>query len=475
LIACVAGTLPSLAQADVLFVDFNGSGTEIAAAERAAKARGEKLWVIPEIPKAERDQIAKVDARVHRAKRYVEKVQKDVLRVSGRSEKEQAQAMKAYVQAIDRFYDLQGELRPLTDPYSFKAKDIEARMKQLAAEGHQIKSIVLSGHSAGEDFEGNMGKLSLLEAKVIFPSDHPVHQSLEGVYLWGCYTGTRAATLGWKGVFPQSDLIMGFYKQAPTDQTKASPEILEDALKREPEMSRIKEVEAAKAALAALEHAGSFPLAALINECHVGTRIQSTVTKEEDLKCAVDSLGVREDYQKIFLPAQRGGNGDETQYLTEWKQSLRKFYNRFQNTRHCPTVKEITLDPRQVISLIHSQEVVENASLAYRDQWIALKQQVARFPGMGLETAELVQKLIDAKATRLDISRLHDRLFEITAWSEVGEHADLIREIRDSLKGEHLEATRVVLTTLNDLKCIPMSWYERPVPGVLPEKAGCQY
>src|SRR5437868_14792739 len=35
------------AHAEILFLDFNGAPGEIAAAERAAKARGEKLIILP--------------------------------------------------------------------------------------------------------------------------------------------------------------------------------------------------------------------------------------------------------------------------------------------------------------------------------------------------------------------------------------------------------------------------------------------
>ena len=154
------------ARADILFVDFNGAGTEIAAAERAAASRGEKLWIIPEIPKAARSRIAATEGKLHRARREMERATR-AMYDSGLTEHEREKRMLQFQASVEKVGTLQEKLHPLIAPYRFDSQALEAKVSELERSGASIRSIVFSGHSSGDDSEGSLGKLSVLEAKRI--------------------------------------------------------------------------------------------------------------------------------------------------------------------------------------------------------------------------------------------------------------------------------------------------------------------
>ncbi|RYZ62549.1 MAG: hypothetical protein EOP09_18685, partial [Proteobacteria bacterium] len=185
LAALIVAVTANVAHADIVFLNMNGSATEIPAAQAVANANGERLYVIPKNPGA-------ISAE------------------------------------------------------NYDTKNVVQELTELALQGVRPRTMIVSGHHAREEgFWGKNGEVALYYMAEIAPRQgQPGHQeiheffrSLQSVYLWGCYTGSlsHAAMMvnGENKGFPNVQFVVGFGEKGPINTDPLSGRMLSDVLKRE--------------------------------------------------------------------------------------------------------------------------------------------------------------------------------------------------------------------------------------------------
>lgn len=176
------------ARADIIFLNMNGSATEIPAVQALARANGERLIVIPKNPGA------------LSAQEYI-------------------------------------------------TKNAVTEMVELAMQGVRPRTLIVSGHHSREEgFWGKNGEVALYYIEDLLPTAgqpgyreaHEFFQSLQSVYLWGCYTGslTHAADMldGQNAAFANVRYVVGFGEKGPINTDPLSGRMLADALSKEAQL-----------------------------------------------------------------------------------------------------------------------------------------------------------------------------------------------------------------------------------------------
>ena len=167
------------AHADIIFVNMNGSTTEIPAAQQAASQLGEKLYVLPS-------------------------------------------------------QNISGE--------KYKTEQLTQDLVRLAKLGVRPRAMVISGHHVkNQGYFGTNGEISLHSIlNYTDQSDGEVQQffaSLRSLYLWGCYTGTLTNAdrllMGYNTAFTNTKYVVGFADKAPLSTVPASGQVLKDMLLQE--------------------------------------------------------------------------------------------------------------------------------------------------------------------------------------------------------------------------------------------------
>ena len=173
------------AHADIVFLNMNGSATELPAVQALAHANGERVFVIP-------------------------------------------------------------KNRGLVSAEDYNTKNVTAELVELAMQGVRPRTLIVSGHHAREEgFWGKNGEVALYFLEDHIPAEGKrghregleFFESLQSLYLWGCYTGsfTHAADLltGENLAFKNVRYVVGFGEKGPLNTDPVSGRILIDVLRKE--------------------------------------------------------------------------------------------------------------------------------------------------------------------------------------------------------------------------------------------------
>jgi len=480
-----ASGVSSSARADILFLDLNAALPEIKAAQRAADERGEKLWVLPDVALRHREEIATLDRKAHSLEKSIKPLTEQLNKSKHPHQKD---SLKTRIQKLkEQLSQVRRKVEVLTQPHRVTFEQLKQSIQSIQDQGHRIESVVFSGHSNGRDFSGSFGGLNGSEVQTLIANDPRLQESVKGVYLWGCYTGTKAATLEWKGKLQNVDVVMGFHKQAPTDLTQASPSLLESSLKKQEQFSRSESIDSAKKMLQSIEHASGFPIAGLIHDCYVGTKVASVQFTEGDVQCAAADQRVLNNYIRVFYVSLMGEspNGELDTGPTS---ALRRFYADYQAAQHCPQTRALKVSAQKIVSLLHYKEVAANAVELYSKELMQLRDQIRMNPEPKYQdAATFLDQLIAGKITRRDTFWLDWNLSRIASEEDTKIRARAkFLELNSLLGGADSEMVRPYLdqgglATIDrfrkhvyELDCVPLSWVAAPIPGVTPEKPTCE-
>lgn len=155
---------PKAARADIIFINMNGSVSEIPAVQEAATQLGEKLYVLPAT-------------------------------------------------------NTPGYKTPQLTQDLVRLAKLGVRPRAMVVSGHHVKN---------QGYFGSKGEVSLYGIGKYLPLEDSDVQSffgsLQSLYLWGCYTGTLTNVdrllKGYSAVFPNTKYVVGFADKAPIS-TKA--------------------------------------------------------------------------------------------------------------------------------------------------------------------------------------------------------------------------------------------------------------
>jgi len=467
--------LVEYARADILFLDLNVSESEVAAARRAAKVRNEEVHVIPEIPSAIRKQIWALDHRVYLNQQKTKSLRKKAGALAPESAK--AKQMLAQIESLEQeIKDLLSTRGKVAETVRKNEKDIDREIRDLQNSGIQFTSIVVSGHSNGTHIFGSLAHLSEDDFGLLLKKNTALHSRLNGVYLWGCYTGTRKSTLTWKDKLPTAEIIMGFHEQGPTNMTTGGPTVLESALIQEPNLMRAANIPAAERALRQIKEAAFYPLAALIHDQHVGIKIRSSKVSEQDISCAAEVSVIRDGITSQFFPSTLGLRGQAGEINFSNSSPLRSLYARFQANQHCEGMNSLDIDSYRFLAILHPKQVRSNFVQLYLNDLIDLHTRVRELP-LGNWNGELMDRLLNGTINQHELSTLIYRLNEFLPPMRIDIDSDspflTTRSGPSELSESQQQTVERMDLMLLKFKCTPLSWIEPPIPGMIPEAPRC--
>ena len=229
----------------VVMINLNYSVKELEAVQKAAKARGQEVIVIPpetDIPfgneinnqrKKLVDDIAKKSPEMPRKQieKIVEKVQlngaKELLPEWQKELAPQAEAL-----AIDskKLFSLEKERGSVT-------KQLLKLDSELKTAANELHTLVISGHSNGEKLFGEstyaLNHKDLLEIK----KRTSLLPQIQHLLLLGCYTTTPMERNRWKTNFtPNLSLMAGFLGQSPSRYRKVGWDYIEQVMAKAQEL-----------------------------------------------------------------------------------------------------------------------------------------------------------------------------------------------------------------------------------------------
>lgn len=447
------------ARADIIFVDVNFSETEVAAARAEAKKRGEKIWVIPtdNIPAQDMERM-----------RSLLKEQKEVARL--RRAEERAKRSKAIDQELDVIRKKASE--GLVD-------QLKVRLRES---GDRAVSLILSGHSQGDNYMGDLGLITFPEVVRAFKETGKENQ-LVSAYLWGCYTNTRGTQPRWRQVFPNLNFIAGFDRKGPSNKNPASHKILGRLMEQESKILAEKEGKAVLGLLERINNKLHTALSALVNECSYSVLDRNYYplgAMPEDCRSKLQVLQAQA--RDVYEPYLKREEGKELPPDTS-STPQRQFYDLLQRSEPCVNS---CADHGELLKGRPNEEALMNASLPCKDSVIRLiryENIVANFERRYGSRLKAVEEKLRSSQSLMEACGQFLAFTPHSAWDEFKSMESLVScadgidaekgfsaEARSALMSE-VTARLNLLMSLRELnQCVPFDWIE---PQVNPRPMGC--
>lgn len=197
----------------VMFVDMNNAGLEIASAQRAACARGQKLVVIPQNHR-QYDQLTNI---VQNDMKAYERCNGG----NGNCDRQKA----TYLASYTRLETYKETLPPVSE-------QIRQQLTELKTAGGKVVNFTISGHDGGGTYSGHKGEIDRAGIHEIF-GEFPEVNGVKSIMLLGCYTTVPNEVMHWKTIFPVAKLIAGYDGVAPASDKVVGHNYLEDLLRKE--------------------------------------------------------------------------------------------------------------------------------------------------------------------------------------------------------------------------------------------------
>ena len=217
---CMANCSSSKNPSEVnVFLDFNASWREVNVAKEQACKEGKALKVIPDWE--DRVHFSKVAEDYVKAELRLNHCQDDECK------KKQERIMEVKSQQMSAFK------RPMLDK-NLLSREMAALEEQYP---HlDIGRLVLSGHDGGGNFDGYSGQLSRQEIYDVFKNYPEKRESIQGLYLLGCNSGTTQELALWNNIFPAAIFINGYEGQGPLNFREKGLNYFKSSLETENEI-----------------------------------------------------------------------------------------------------------------------------------------------------------------------------------------------------------------------------------------------
>jgi|GEM_PF-4510308 len=438
--------LASAARADILFFDLNNSPQEVAAAEKAAKARGEKVLVYP-IVKSEDS------ARLQALQNELNQIRRSFLNASSTDRRS----------AERRYRELEDERRKISKRIRFGRDAAMGVLKDLNERGVKVNTIIMSGHDGNGDFSGKNGGLSSQSLMEIVKDNPAIRDSVKSVFLAGCYT-VKPGTMefNWQEAFPNLKIMAGYPGEAPANDKLAGHQFMERFLSRESTLLNQRNPASLREEVRRIIPPEIASTAAIcLPDKKYATRSGIDDMEKTWKRCEELREIMRNDGQ-IDQCFQRALVGCENPPADTHDGPLRNFYRAIQETRPCrynPRFRDMEIpNGERVIRLIYWKNILKNFT---EENTAALEETKKNFLMAGMPEA-LADKITKLK----DMSRkeILDYIREIEEYVRINMAND--RDLKDPERAVGLLATKnaakVLREHLAELSpdCIPFHWVE---------------
>ena len=333
------------ARADIIFIDLHRSANEVKAAREAAEARGEKLIVLSYEVATDADQknYQKLADKANAVGKKVDEEQALMNKFSSPSSPGYSTA-KWTRDAYQAQLDAQAaEIKKLYDKFTFDKSDLDRALTKIESEHRTLTSLIISGHSNGDQMWGDMGEIDRESLLSVFNMHPKQKASLDSVLLWGCYAGKLEGVQWWRKNFPKMDMFGGFAGAAPLAATAASPALLKDLLIKQSTIENQKDVKGLESVFSGLKDVNVTNAALSTNGCYVANvehvgRVRKNLVADKNEECAKMEPSIIEK-GKVFAKYFKA-NSTEYDVAPGDPHSdtnpLRAFYNSIQTYDYCP-------------------------------------------------------------------------------------------------------------------------------------------
>jgi hypothetical protein len=114
---------------------------------------------------------------------------------------------------------------------------LKTTLSSLKAKGSAPVSVILSGHDGGGNYSGTYGNISRSDITRMFSEDFPEFKnSVESLYLLGCYTGVKYEVFSWMSGFLELKFIAGYEGSAPSSTRLAGHAYIEHLMLQEKQL-----------------------------------------------------------------------------------------------------------------------------------------------------------------------------------------------------------------------------------------------
>jgi hypothetical protein len=483
------------AHADILFIDVNDAPAEIAAAQKAADARHEKLVVIPDRSKPEQqaalkklrvisDQVDTIMAPTATIWRNADSSQKALIKEQSADKPDPAKVAALTAKTADlitAYNNSLTALQPQMDQYAAQMTAIpnlpklnSDSLNSLLASYHTqhktISSIIISGHHGDDDFTGYLGDIKEDDIRQGFAQYPEMYSAVRSVYGWGCYSATLSGSHWWFNAFPNVALVGGFDAGAPSSAREADTDYLFQILTKEKQLIATMDIRDNKARARVFSqelHAiGGFDetngAACTRSDC-VG--INTGVVDMSDLSKTCN-IQVLEMISADLDRANQVLSGSEDPPCNTQNSWLRTLYNNLRQHEFCATqegpnkadwapVKGLA---DTIVQMIFWGQIQANVVHYYQsdfDRFAALaKKYDVPAPDMSLPRSCNPPTPGAKTITPKDISALMDSTQSVIGKLDPANSADMV------VTNNVLEHAVMI----QNLKCVPFTWVEPPRP-----------
>ena len=320
------------------------------------------------------------------------------------------------------------------------------------APGEKI-TLAMSGHFAGGEFTGNLGKVSVSEIDQIFAKFPRLRAAVTKLHLLGCYTNTFGQIEPmWRRVFPNARVLVGFYHQSPAGGDSINLKFirllvkLEDAFDRARSESDFRKIEKL------LSRVG-VKVALAIDDFYKTSSGRFLRISEQQVRGSacmkVLSVGERNEFLNVMA-------GEHPIPTNTSSSILRTYYTDLRNNLMCleePVFRKAQQNvphPDKVIRLIFYRNLLTNFKRTHQADIANMN---AMFQTLGVPASLSLQRV-----NLYDRAELQNWRQEVTAYLEAAKSDTFNDKAAERGLNVLKEFTRIVSDL--DPYCIPLDWIE---------------
>ena len=271
-------------------------------------------------------------------------------------------------------------------------------MGELAAQGVEINSLIISGHNGSGHLYGMAGDIwkdKIIEDMNEAYSERPeLLDNLHSVYLWGCYTATQDEASEWREMLPSLRILGGFNGSGPSIGKLASNTVMYDLMMSENELFMMQEGDEILEAISEVENINYvLPGISLVNCREDQFYYSRSRSGGRTVPQFLETINpIRECNEGNFLSDYRTNSEEFLRYyrgeleIPENTSSgaLRDIYNFIRQNEHCNGYIQdsslIRLDSNQVGLLLFFEGVKGNFYNSFGDRLNNLKDVIEAIP-----------------------------------------------------------------------------------------------
>jgi len=285
------------------------------------------------------------------------------------------------------------------------AESLRKHLKALEQKNVDISSIVFSGHDGGGHFSGDTGSIGKEEMQSIVDEFPKLKESVKSIILRGCYTATPYEVLekddnSWRGMFPNINLLAGYYDGAPSSEKKESTSFVKESLELESKIYLEESVKNIGDMLSGISNSRWTTNAFAFRTCHdqefryterqISAEGYLPMNKEEIEKlCSYDEISAAIEIPRKYFNAEL--IGFENPPLEHRGTDLREAYSLLNHKKHCLKLLDLHLSPslQSQIRLIYFDYIKSNFLNQFGDEIKDLESGIAWYNSLSKDKIPL--------------------------------------------------------------------------------------